>query len=136
MVVTASGTVAGDLANGDIVDSVAEDTFDLESAPAMVLGLPVNHGCQEVETASGAKCVMSNNALVYIYDPSRGHRAVVNCQRIGPNRIAVLIDGLLYYEPAVARPWGQADVVQTLVPGGALIAGREANKRILITTVR
>jgi hypothetical protein len=132
----AAALKAGDAVTGDVVDSVREGTFAVETTQIMVLGAPVLHMCQEVETQSGAKCVVSNNALVYIDDPSRGWLGARNVQSIGIFRIAVLIDGVLFYEPAVSRPFARVDVAQLYIPSGAVIAGREANKRVLFSLPR
>lgn len=136
-IVTTTGRTAGSILNGDSIDSIRDTSGVLESATAFVLDDTVDHMCQEiVTTPSGARVICSNNSLLYVDDPSRGGLAVVNCQRIGGARIAVLINGLLTYEYAQATPYGITPVVQLLVPGGAIIAGQDPNARILITALR
>lgn len=127
---------AGDVMNGEMIDSIREGVAGLEQAAAQLLGDQVLHVCQEVTTASGAVAVVSNNALVYVDDPSRSGLGVVNVQRIGSRRIAVLVDGMFYYEPAVARPAGERSIVPLVIPDGAIIAGRESRARILFTLPR
>lgn len=127
--------LAGDVVNGQPIDSVREGASELESAAATVLGSSVDHMCQEVETVSGAKCVVSNNALVVVEHPSQLF-ATRNVQRIANARVAVLIDGVLSFEPALARPLFVAPVAQLMVPDGTVVAGRDASKRILFTLPR
>lgn len=135
MIVTWDGKMAKDLSMGDLIDALL-DNGTLEPATVLVSGAPVFHMCQKVSTPSGAEAICSNNALVLVDDPSRAGRGVINCQSIGIHRIAVMIDGLLTYEPAVAAPFQIVPVCQILVPGGYIAAGRDPNRRILFTMPR
>lgn len=135
MIVTRDGKLAKDITTGDEIDTLLENG-STELAPVYVLGAPVFHMAQKITTPSGCEVICSNNALVLVDDPSRAGKGVVNCQRIGVHRIAVLVDGLITYEPAVATPFQIVPVCQLLVPGGYLAAGRDANRRILLTLPR
>lgn len=136
MIVTWDGKAARDVSLGDSIDALLDGKDEIESVPALVLGAPVFHMCQKVVTPSGCVAICSNNALVLVDDPNRGRQAMVNCQSIGLYRIAVLIDGLLQYEPAIAQPYLQTPVCQILVAGGSLIAGQSPNRRILFNIPR
>lgn len=136
MIVSWDGRLAKDIVSGDQIDAILEDQSGVDLAPALVLGAPMFHMCQKITTPSGCVAICSNNALVLVDDPSRGRRANVNCQSIGLYRIAVLVDGVLQFEPAVAVPYLQVPVCQLLVPGGAIAAGQSINRRILFTIPR
>jgi hypothetical protein len=136
MIVSWDGRLAKDITNGDLIDALLETDPEITQEPALVLGAPVFHMCQRVTTPSGCEAICSNNALVIVDDPHRPGRAVVNCQSIGLYRVAVIIDGLLQYEPAIAVPYLQVPVCQLLVPGGAISAGASPNRRILFTIPR
>lgn len=136
MIVSWDGKLARDIVNGDSIDVVLDDQNDVDLAPVLVLGAPVFHMCQKITTPSGCVAICSNNALVLVDDPNRGRRANVNCQSIGLYRIAVLVDGLLQFEPAIAKPHLQVPVCQLVVPGGAIAAGQSPNRRIIFTIPR
>lgn len=135
MIVTRDGKLAKDLTTGDEIDALLENGTT-ELAPVYVLGAPVFHMCQKITTPSGCEVICSNNALVLIDDPSRHGKGVVNCQNIGSNRIAILRDGVITYEPAVATPFQIVPVCQLLMPGGYIAAGRDPSCRVLLSTPR
>jgi hypothetical protein len=135
MIVSWDGKLAKDVANGDVLGVLSDTEQNIISAPALVLGAPVFHMCQKVTTPSGCMAIVSNNALLLVDDPQR-QGAVINCQAIGLYRIAVLYDGVLMYEPAIAEPYLQVPVCQLLVPGGYVAAGYSLNRRIFISQPR
>jgi hypothetical protein len=136
MIVTWDGRKAKDIVHGDYIDALPEGGTEIDSVSALVLGAPVFHMTQKIVTPSGCLAICSNNALLLVDDPSRGGRGLINCQSIGLYRVAVLYDGAIIYEPAVATPHLQIPVSQLLVPRGAIAAGSTPNRRIFFTIPR
>lgn len=141
MIVTRAGLRAGDVTDGAMIDAVLDPVqgqppSNYVPAPATVFGPPVRHACQRITSRlSGATCVVSNNGLVVIDDPQRG-LALANVQAIGSSRVAVVIDGVVMFEPCFVKPVGEpCDVAQLLIPGACIVAGESvpSNARFLIT---
>ncbi|HEY5086259.1 MAG TPA: hypothetical protein VII66_02780 [Gemmatimonadaceae bacterium] len=141
MIVTSAGAKAGDVADGDLIDAVldpiqGEPPSHYTAARASVFGAPVTHACQRITSRlSGATCVVSNNGLVVVDDPQRG-LALSNVQAVGSSRVAVVIDGVLMFEPCFVKPAGEpCQVAQLLIPGACMVAGEAvpSRARFLIT---
>jgi hypothetical protein len=127
-VVGIRGEIARAVDDGQVCDVMIDGVMTFAPISRFDAEATIEHTCQRIETGSGAVAIVSNVALVW--PETGGYR---NVQRLGFDRIRVLIDGELHWEPAWATPAGIHRVAALHVPDGMIAVGQSPTHRILFT---